>query len=90
MGDMEWQLASGRGAVFAFNIHRRAFDDAFVDEIPYVLALVELDEGPLFLTRIVECEPESVKVGLSVTVVFEDFDGYTLPYFKPASGATTA
>src|SRR3990172_4110251 len=47
-GSLRWEEASGRGKVFAFNIHRKAFHPAFVNKIPYIFALIELEEGPMF------------------------------------------
>jgi len=86
-GNMKWEEASGRGKVFAFNIHRRAFNPAF--EVPYVVALVELEEGPMFGTNIVGCAPESVKIGMPVEVTFSDVgDDVTLPLFKPSARAS--
>lgn len=81
MGEMSWQPASGRGKVFAFNIHRVAFDPSFKDDLPFVYALIELEEGPMFGTNIVGCAPESVKIGASVEIIFEDHkeEGFTLP-----------
>ena len=52
---------------------------------PYVLAYVELDEGPRIMTTIVDCPPESVQVGQPVQVVFHDTgQGSALPRFRPA------
>jgi uncharacterized OB-fold protein len=56
----------------------------FGDE-PYVVALVELDEGPRLMTNIVGCAPESVSVGMPVQVTWEELsDGRNLPLFAPA------
>ncbi len=83
----EWAEASGRGKVFAFNIHRTAFHPGFADEIPYVYALIELEEGPLFGSNVVGCAPEDVRVGMRVEVVYEDITPeWTLPKFRPARG----
>ncbi len=83
-GNMEWTKASGKGKVFAFNIHYRAMDPRFEDDIPFVYALIELDEGPMFGSNIIGCEPEKVKIGMPVEVVFEDItEEFTLPKFKP-------
>ena len=51
--NMEWAEASGRGKIFAFNRHHMAFHPGFKDEIPYVYALIELDEGPLVSSTLV-------------------------------------
>ncbi|MFC1816012.1 Zn-ribbon domain-containing OB-fold protein, partial [Thermodesulfobacteriota bacterium] len=80
----EWVEASGRGKVFAFNIHQIAFDPAFQDDIPYVYALIELEEGPLSGSNVIGCGVDEVKVGMPVEVVYEDItEAYTLPKFQP-------
>jgi uncharacterized OB-fold protein len=81
MGNMQWQPASGRGRIFTFNVHRWAFDPAFKEDVPYVYALIELDEGPMFGTNIVGCRPEDIRIGQPVEITFEDHpeEGFTLP-----------
>ncbi len=88
MGNLEWQPASGRGRVFSFNVHRWAFDPAFKEDVPYVYALIEMEEGPMFGTNIVGCPPEDVRIGQPVEIVFEDHpdEGFTLPKARPVSG----
>jgi uncharacterized protein len=82
---LEWRDASGKGEVYSFSVNHRAPHPGFADKIPFVLAIVELEEGPRMMTNIVGCDPESVKIGMPVTVVFEDVtDEVTLPKFKPA------
>lgn len=76
--DMEWRPASGRGTIFAFNVHRRAFDPSF--EVPYIYALIELEEGPMFATNIIDCRPEDVRVGETVKIVFRHQGGTKLPF----------
>lgn len=87
MGNMQWQPASGRGKVFTFNVHHWAFDPAFKEDVPYVYALIELDEGPMFGTNIVGCSPGDVKIGQPVEIIFEDHpeEGFTLPKARLAS-----
>jgi uncharacterized OB-fold protein len=85
-GTMRWEEASGCGTVFAFNIHRRAFHPAL--EVPYVIALIELQEGPMFGSNIIDCDPENVKIGMPVQVTFSDVgDKIILPLFKPSARA---
>lgn len=82
---MRWVPASGRGVVHTFTVFRKAFLPQFADRVPYVVTVVELDEGPFFHTGIVDCEPDGVHVGQRVEVVFCDTpEGWTLPYFRPA------
>jgi uncharacterized protein len=82
-GNMKWEDASGKGKVFAFNIHRRAFNPAF--DVPYVYALIELDEGPMFGANIIDIPVEEVSIGMPVEVTFETYDGTVLPQFRPAA-----
>src|SRR5665213_2839648 len=83
-GNMKWEEASGKGKVFAFNIHRKNNNPSF--PTPYVVALIELQEGPMFGTNIIGCEPEDVRIGLPVEIAFTDFDdGLILPQFRPTT-----
>jgi uncharacterized protein len=61
---------SGRGTVYTFSVMRRG-DGAYRDHAPYVLAYVQLDEGPTMLTNIVDVDPELVHIGQRVRVTFE-------------------
>lgn len=84
---MEWVRASGRGKVYTFTIYHTAPHPGFKEELPYAVAYVELDEGPLFLTNIVGCRNEDIRVGMPVEVAFEDVtEEVTLPKFRPVSG----
>jgi hypothetical protein len=80
----EWIEASGRGTVYSFTVDRRGTAYAFRQKVPYVIAIVELEEGPHLTTNIVGCEPEDVFVGMAVEAVFEDQnDEITLVKFRP-------
>ena len=57
----------------------------FAQDVPYILALVELDEGVKMFTNIVDCEPSNVQIGMSVEVTFVQANNQiSVPYFKPA------
>ncbi len=86
---MEWVQSSGRGVIFTRVVVRAVDDDAFADEVPYVLAIVELEEGPHFAARIVGCEPDQAVIGTPVEVGFLDSEAaqHTLPLFFPRSDA---
>jgi uncharacterized OB-fold protein len=80
----EWVKAGGRGQVFTFCIYHQAFHPAWQDALPYNVAYVKLDEGPLLVTGIVDCANQDIFIGMSVEVVFEDInDDVTLPKFRP-------
>jgi uncharacterized OB-fold protein len=81
---LEWTKASGCAAVTTFTIVRRPPSPAFADEVPYVVALVQLEEGPTMMTNIIGCAPESVAIGMPVVVTFEDWtEEISIPKFKP-------
>jgi uncharacterized OB-fold protein len=68
--DVSWFEASGRGTIHSFTVARQAFG-AWRSSIPYVIAYVELEEGPRVLTNIVDCEVDAVSVGDAVTLVID-------------------
>ena len=85
-GELEWKDVSGQGTVYSYTIARRPTARPFAPDVPYVIAIVELAEGPHMTTNVVECSPDEVRVGMAVEVAFEDVtDEVTLVKFKPAS-----
>ena len=70
-GPVEWIEASGRGTVDSFTVIRQNYSRPFRDWIPYVVALVDLEEGPRVMTNIVDCEPDDVSIGMAVQARFE-------------------
>ena len=81
----EWVRASGRGTVYSFSVTHQNQAPGFREELPYVLAIVELEEGVRLMTNVVGCAPDAVRVGMAVEVVFEDVTPeITLPKFRPA------
>lgn len=83
--DLRWTPVSGRGTVYSFTVARRPTASVFADWAPFVIAVVELDEGPRMTTNIVGCAPEEVRIGMAVEAAFEDVtDDVTLVKFRPA------
>lgn len=79
----DWTEASGHGTVYSFSVPRQAGGE-FGGATPYVLAYVELAEGPRMLTNVVGCDPDDVAVGMPVEVAFEAAsDDAALPRFRP-------
>src|SRR5205823_2319203 len=76
---------SGRGAIFTYTIVYRAFQPGFESDLPYLLALVELDEQPglRLIANIVGASRDALRIGMPVEVVFEERGGYTVPQFHP-------
>ena len=75
---------SGRGRVFSFAVYRRTYHPGM--PAPYVVALVELDEGPRLISNIVGCAPEEVAVDIVVQLRFEESGDFKLPRFAPGDG----
>lgn len=83
---LSWVDTSGLGTVYSYTVVHRPQRPEFA--VPYVVAIVELDEGFHMLTNLVECRPEDVEVGMPVVVHFQRMsDAITLPYFKPRRAA---
>ncbi len=81
--NLRWERCSGRGKVYSYTVVRRASSRSFADA-PYVLAIVELDEGVRMTTNIA-APPENVQVGMPVIAFFDDVTPqHTLVKFKPA------
>jgi hypothetical protein len=82
----EWVAASGRGTVYTYAVVRQALGRGWEEKVPYVVAVIELDEGPRFLTNVVNVDPDAVQIGMPVEVVYlERADAATLPLFQPRS-----
>jgi hypothetical protein len=84
---VEWRAATGRGVVYAASTMPRPALPMLADRVPYVVALVELDEGVRMMTNIVDVDPDAVTVGLAVELRWEELsDGRRLAVFAPATG----
>ena len=82
-----WIECSGKGKLHSFQIAHRALNPNFKVETPYILALIELEEGPRMMSNLINIapDPEVVKCDMAVEVVFEkQNDDVTLPLFQPA------
>lgn len=83
---IQWVEASGRGKVHAHTTVRRAPSEAFRGKVPYVVALVDLEEGPRMLTNIVGSNADQARIGQAVEVTFEDRDSGAVPQFRISEG----
>jgi uncharacterized OB-fold protein len=68
-------------------VFHRVYHPGFTGEVPYVVALVELEEGPRLISNVVGVPPDDVVCDMPVRLMFEDIaDNMTLPKFVPAGG----
>ena len=84
--DTKWIKATGKATLFTYSIVHRAPHPGFIDDVPFVTAIVELEEGPLMPTNIImnDPTPKKLKIGMPLIVEFEHInDKIALPKFKP-------
>jgi len=79
-----WVKSKGTGTVFSYVVYHQAFHKGFQEEIPYIVALIDLEEGVRLVSRIKNCPIEAVSIGMKVSAIFEPAtDELTLPFFEP-------
>ena len=77
-----WETASGQATLISYAVYQHDFGASL--ELPYVVVLVRLREGPHMISRLVDCQPEDVSIGMELTLEFrEGPDQLHLPLFKP-------
>lgn len=85
LGDaLEWQPAAGTGRITSWTVVRHPVSAAFAADVPYVVAIVALDEGPTMMSGVRDCALDALHVGLRVEVFFESrAETIALPWFRP-------
>ena len=84
--DPGWATSSGRGTVHTYTVVHQNLAEPWRNMTPYVVAMVELEEGPRVMTNITGCDPGEVYVGMSVEAyTVEVEEGLGLPFWRPAS-----
>jgi uncharacterized OB-fold protein len=82
--DSDWVQASGRGTLRTFGVMHQKYHPAFAPELPYNLAIVELEEGPRIVTNVIGAANEELRVGMPLVVEFERHADSAVPKFRPA------
>lgn len=83
--DYEWKPASGRGTIYSHTIVHHPAHVAVQEKVPYLVALVTLEEGPRVVANILNCPNGEVRIGMPVKLTFQEIaDGVVLPQFTPA------
>jgi uncharacterized OB-fold protein len=84
--DHEWREASGKATLYAFAINEYGVPFPFMPDLPYVVALVDLQEGPRMISNIVECDHKQLENGMALEVVFHDVsEDISLPKWRPVT-----
>ena len=82
--NIEWVEASGKGTIYSFTVVENNAPSPFVPDMPFVIAVVILEEGVRMLTNIVEYDPKALQCDQAVEVTFvKRNDEFTMPMFKP-------
>jgi uncharacterized OB-fold protein len=80
--DFAWAESAGIGHIYSFVVFHRVYHPAFERDVPYSVAIIELDEGPRLLANIVGTPPDDVRCDMRVRVTFEERGDQTIPQFE--------
>jgi len=81
--DWSWEDVRGRGPLHAFPVDRVGHDPALARDVPFAIAVVELEEGPRMTARVVDCGLDELRVGMPVEAAFETLEDVPLVRFRP-------
>jgi hypothetical protein len=83
--DPEWATAAGRGTVHTYTVVRQNGMPPFKDQLPYVVAMIELPEGVRMMGNVTDCDADEVGVGAPVEAYAVEFEvGLALPFWRLA------
>ena len=82
--ESEWIQASGKGKLYAYAVNTYGVPFPFMEDLPYVLAMIDLQEGPRMISNVVQCDHNELKNGMELEVVFEAASSeISLPKWRP-------
>jgi len=86
-GDLQWLVSDGIGTIYSYSVVRQSYHPFFRGQVPYAVALVDLDEGPRFLTNVVGVDDPlaDVHIGQRVELAWEEHEEVCIPLVKPVS-----
>ena len=83
--EFHWVKIPETGKVYSYTVVHHASAPAFAEDVPYIVAIVELTEGPHITTNITGCKPDAVRIGMPVIATFDEVTpDMTLVKFRPA------
>jgi uncharacterized OB-fold protein len=89
-GDLEWVELGGIGRVHTFTVIRQNLSSAFRDEVPYVVAMVDVEEGARMMGNVIDCAVEDVHIGMEVEAVLVKIaEGIGMPLWRPLAAYHT-
>jgi hypothetical protein len=88
--NVEWEDASGRGTLYTYSVVYQNDLPPFPDRVPYVAAIVDLEEGPRMMTNVIDCDLADLRVGMALEVSFRtETEDVVLPVFRPAAAVSS-
>jgi uncharacterized OB-fold protein len=85
---LEWVQSTGRGTIYTFSTVLANPPSTFIDELPYTIVLVDLEEGVRFLSGLTDVSHEEIRVGMRVELVLiKHANGKTMPLFRPSAAS---
>ncbi len=82
---VDWVATSGRGTLYSYTVVHHAAHVAVADKVPYLVALVTLEEGPRVVSNLLKCGHADARIGMPLRLAFQEIaDGVWLPQFEPA------
>lgn len=89
VGTLEWLESAGKGWLYSFTVVLQPADPSFRPDVPYILAVVEMEEGWRMTTNVVNASADTINIGDRVEVAWEDVTPeFSLPKFQPVKGRT--
>ncbi|GAB3187250.1 Zn-ribbon domain-containing OB-fold protein [Nesterenkonia suensis] len=81
---MEWQAVSGSANLWSWVVVHQRYLPEFENELPYVVAFVQLDEGPFLMSTVVGASPDELDVGDELVLELEKYgeDKVSMPVFR--------
>ncbi len=80
---LEWREATGRGVLASWTVVHKPLVAAFRADLPYAIAMVELEEGPRLISSLIDADLANLRIGLAVEIVYDDLDAdLTLHRFR--------
>lgn len=82
--DFTWEPVSGEATLYSYSVVHKPVTEDFEAEIPYVVALVTLAEGPTLMTNLIEVPEDEIEIGMALRIDYRNYDGFSLPFALPA------
>ncbi|MFT7244897.1 MAG: putative OB-fold protein [Candidatus Azotimanducaceae bacterium] len=83
-GKLEWKVASGNATVYSYSVVRQSYHPFFRNLVPYVVAWIDLDEGPRILSNVMNVAADDVQIGMKLKLEWEEHEELNIPLFSPA------